>query len=81
MEGRREERKLGRTVVVYEIRNTDAEEGGVETGVEACYAFSLHDSSNGVVGGGVGSLGFDLGAGGERYERVAERILSIPSVQ
>lgn len=55
----------GGTVVVYEVRDADAEEGGVEPGVEACDAFALDDAAGGVEGGGAGAFGFDLGAGGE----------------
>lgn len=66
-----------RTVVVYEIGDTDAEEGGVETGVETCYAFSLDDSSDGVIGRGLCSFGFDLGAGGEGDEGIAGTKLSV----
>jgi len=53
------------TVVVHEVRDTDAEEGGVEPGVEACDAFALDDAAGGVEGGGAGAFGLDLGAGGE----------------
>lgn len=60
-----------RTVIVYEIGDADTEEGGFETRVKAGYAFSLDYSSYGIVGGGMCSLGFDLGAGGEGDKRVA----------
>lgn len=56
----------GNTVVVDEVRDADAEEGGVEPRVEAGNAFALDDAAGGVKGGGVGAFGFDLGAGGER---------------
>ncbi len=60
-----------RTVVVDEVCDANAEEGGVEPGVEACDAFSLDYAPDGVVGGGLGTFGFDLGAGGEGDEGVA----------
>ncbi len=61
-------RRGTRTVVVYEIGDADAEERRVETRVEACDAFPLNYSTNSIEGGGIGSLGFDLGAGGEGDE-------------
>ncbi len=60
-----------RTVVINEICYADAEECRFEARVEACYAFSLHYSTDRIVRGGVGPFGLDLGPGGEGYERVA----------
>jgi len=62
-----------RTVIVDKVCDADAEEGGVETRVEACNAFSLYDAPGGVVGGGLRAFGLDLGAGGEGDEGVAGR--------
>lgn len=61
-------RRGKRTVVIYEIGDADAEERRVKTRVEACDAFSLDYSTNSIEGRGIGSLGFDLGAGGEGDE-------------
>jgi hypothetical protein len=69
--GREEDGGERRTVVVDEVCDANAEEGGVEPGVEAGDAFSLDYAPDGVVGGGVGTFGFDLGAGGEGDEGVA----------
>lgn len=63
--------RQGRTVIVHEIRDADAEKSRFKAGVEASYAFSLNDAADGVVGGGMGSFGFELSAGGEGYEGVA----------
>ena len=63
-------RGLG-TVVVDKVCDADSEQGAVEAGVQACHSFALHDAPDGVVGGGLGALGLDLGAGGEGDEGVA----------
>ena len=58
-------------VVVDEVGDGDAEEGGVEARVEAGDAFALDDAPDGVVGCGLGPFGLDLGTGGEGDEGVA----------
>jgi hypothetical protein len=46
--GRRVYRGGRGTVVVYKVRNTNAEERRVETGVESCDAFALYDASRSI---------------------------------
>lgn len=60
-----------RTIIVDEVCDADAEEGRVETRVEASNAFSLYNAPNGIVGGGVRAFGLDLGACGEGDEGIA----------
>lgn len=52
-------------VVVDKVGNRDAEDGRVETGIESRETLTVDDGPNGLEKGGVGTLGFDLGAGGE----------------
>jgi hypothetical protein len=59
------------TVVVYKVRNADAEKRRVKAGVESRDTFALYDASRGIERRGLGALGFDLGACGEGDERVA----------
>ncbi len=54
-----------RTVVVNEIRDSDAEQCAIEAGIEASYSFSLDYASDRVVGGRLSSSRFDLSASGE----------------
>lgn len=60
-------------VVVYEVGNGDAEKGRVEPGVETTQPLALDNVLDGLEEGRVGTFGFDLGARGERDERVAVR--------
>lgn len=60
-------------VIVDEIGDGDAEEGGVETGIETSDALALDDVSDGIEEVGVGAFAFDLGACGEGDERIAAR--------
>lgn len=65
------------TIVVDEIRHADAEECGVQARIEARNTFSLDDSTDGVVGGRLGSFGLDLCSGGESDERITEGALEV----
>lgn len=58
-------------VVVDEVCDADAEECGVETGVETCDALALDDAAGGVEGGGLRTFGFDLSPGRERDQGVS----------
>lgn len=59
-------------VVVDEVGDGDAEQGGGKTGVEAADALAGDNLLDGGEEGGIGrALGFDLGAGGEGDEGVA----------
>ena len=59
-------------IVIDEIRNGYAKEGGIETSIQAGEAFTLDDVLDGGEEGGGGAGSLDLGAGGERDERVGE---------
>jgi hypothetical protein len=58
-------------VVVDEVGHADAEDGAVEAGVQARDALARDDGPHGRQEGGLGSGGFDLGAGREGYQGIA----------
>jgi hypothetical protein len=60
-------------VVVDEVGDGNAEEGGVEAGVQAGETFTLDDVLDGGEEGGGRAGSLDLGAGRERDERIGER--------
>ena len=61
---------MGSTVVIHEIRNADSEQSAIETGVQPADPLSLDNTADGIVGGGMCSFGFDLGACGKGDEWV-----------
>lgn len=60
-------------VVVHEVGEGDADEGGVKAGVEAGGAVAGEKGARAFEEGGALSCGFDLGARGEGYEGVSGR--------
>ena len=53
------------TVVVDEVRDSDAEKGALKAGIQAAQTLAFDDALDGLQGVGVGLLGLDLGSGGE----------------
>jgi hypothetical protein len=53
------------TVIVDKVRDGDAEQRTLKTGIQASQTLALDDALDGLQGVGVGLLGLDLGSGGE----------------
>lgn len=62
-----------RTVVVYEVGYADAEEGGVEAGVETSDSLPLNNTADRIERRGLSALRLDLSPSGQGDEGVAIR--------
>ena len=60
-----------RTVIVDEVRDSDAKQRALKAGIQATQALALDNALDGLQGVGVGLLGLDLGSGGEGDQGVS----------